>query len=90
MTEAEAQARHLGCNKVAGSLEVRQFEFDTWHSMDTGLVRRNGGAMMQPQRSQVCARMFDAHDIQRRHWFTLGFALIRSNTVARKHVRPRM
>ena len=47
MTEEEAQTRHPGCTKVDGSLEVRQFEPDTGHSMDAGLVRRSDGAMMQ-------------------------------------------
>jgi hypothetical protein len=48
MTEDEAQARHPGCTKVEGSLEVRQFEPDTGHSMASGLVCRSDGAMMQP------------------------------------------
>jgi hypothetical protein len=49
MTEEEAQARHPGCTKVEGSLEVRQFEPDTGHSMASGLVRRSDGAMVQPE-----------------------------------------
>jgi hypothetical protein len=44
MAEEVAQARHPGCTEVAGSLEVRQFERDTGHSMDAGLVRRDGAA----------------------------------------------
>lgn len=48
MTEADAQARHPGCTKVEGSLEIRQFEPDTGHSMPAGLVRRDDGAMMPP------------------------------------------
>jgi hypothetical protein len=47
MTEAEAQARYPRCTKVEGSLEVRQFEPDTGHSMASGLIRREDGAMMQ-------------------------------------------
>jgi hypothetical protein len=48
MTEEEAQARHPGCTKVEGSLEVRRFDLDTGHSMASGLVRREDGAMVLP------------------------------------------
>ena len=47
MTEVEAQARYPGCTRVEGSLEVRQIELGTGHSMDAGLVRRGDGAMVQ-------------------------------------------
>jgi hypothetical protein len=47
MTEVEARARQPGCTRVEGSLEVRQFEPDTGHTMATGLVRRADGAMVQ-------------------------------------------
>jgi hypothetical protein len=47
MTEQEAQARYPGCNKVEGSLEVRQFERDTGHAFASGLVRRSDRAMVQ-------------------------------------------
>jgi hypothetical protein len=48
MTEVDAQARHPSCTKVEGSLEIRQFEPDTGHSMPAGLVRRDDGAMLPP------------------------------------------
>jgi hypothetical protein len=41
-----------GCTKVEGSLEVQQFEPDTGHSMASGLVRREDGAMMPPERGR--------------------------------------
>ncbi len=49
MTEANAQARHPGCTKVEGTLEIRQFERDTGHTFASGLVRREDGAMMPPE-----------------------------------------
>jgi hypothetical protein len=49
MTERDAQARYPGCTRVEGTLEVRQFEPDTGHSMDAGLVRRSDGAMVPPE-----------------------------------------
>ena len=48
MTEGDAQARYPGCTRVEGTLEVRQFEPETGHSLDAGLVRRSDGAMMPP------------------------------------------
>ena len=48
MTEAEAQARQLGCTKVEGSLEVREDVRGTSHSMASGLVRNESGALMPP------------------------------------------
>jgi hypothetical protein len=47
MTEAQAQARHPGCTKVEGSLEVRQIEPDTGHAFASGPIRRADGAMVQ-------------------------------------------
>lgn len=52
MTEEDAHLRHPGCARVEGSLEVRQFEPGTGHSMASGLVRRDDGAMVQP--AQAC------------------------------------
>ena len=51
MTEADAQARYPGCQRVEGSLEVRHDErgYDPSHSFHSGLVlRESDGAMLLP------------------------------------------
>jgi len=48
MTESEAQARWPAYTKVAGSLEVREFERDTGHTFASGLVPRTDAATMPP------------------------------------------
>lgn len=52
MTEAEAQARYPRCSKVENSLEVRVCEPYKGHSMASGLVRDENGALVpeQPRR----------------------------------------
>lgn len=48
MTEAQAQASYLGCTKVEHSLEVRVVEPYKGHSMASGLVRNENGALLPP------------------------------------------
>ncbi len=48
MSEANAQAWYPGCTRVEGSLEVRVVGDYKGHSMPSGLVQREDGAMMPP------------------------------------------
>lgn len=70
MTEAEAQARYPGCTKVADSLEVRQFEPDTGHSMASGLVRREDGRWRSRARQAGVEMGVDFH-----HSFASGLVM---------------
>lgn len=49
MTEAEAQAGYPGTTKVDNSLEVRLVEPYKGHSMASGLVRDENGALVPAQ-----------------------------------------
>jgi hypothetical protein len=49
MTEEEARARHPGCTKLEGPLQVRQIDVDAGHSMGAARVRREHGAMVQAE-----------------------------------------
>ena len=49
MTDDDAQARYPGCTRVVGSPEVRHVEPFAGHSMGAALVRRDDGAITQPE-----------------------------------------
>ena len=51
MTEEDAQARHPGCTRVEGSLEVRtDVRGSPSQSFASGLVLRGDGAMVRPEK----------------------------------------